>query len=202
MAIEFARVRYVKRSDGGNACRTAAYNAREDVRSERTGERFYFAHRVELLDHQVLLPEGASERFQDIELLWNAAQATEKRKDSQEARELLLALPSDPGLGIDDWRVLTEEFAREHFVGKGVAVQIDIHAPHEGDRNVHAHLLITTRRLNGETFSAGKARDLDPEVRTARNGRPLVAEGEAWGAHVAGLPERVFRAAGAGPPRR
>src|SRR5271156_2477008 len=46
--------------------------------------------------------------------------------------------------------------------------------------NWHAHLLITTRRLEGEQFAAKKARDLDPEVRRA-GGRAIVADGEAWG---------------------
>lgn len=41
-------------------------------------------------------------------------------------------------------------------------------------------MLITTRRLEGEIFSAKKARDLDPEVRSA-GGRARVADGAAWG---------------------
>ncbi len=39
---------------------------------------------------------------------------------------------------------------------------------------------ITTRRREGENFSAKKARDLEPEVRSA-GGRARVADGEAWG---------------------
>ena len=103
MAIEFARLRYVKRSDGGNACRSSAYNSRADVKCNRTGERFYFAHREPSLHHAVMLPEGASERFRDASVLWNEAQAMEKRIDSQEAREVLLALPTDAGLDLKDW---------------------------------------------------------------------------------------------------
>lgn len=46
------------------------------------------------------------------------------------------------------------------------------HAPHavaaESERaNWHAHLLITTSRLEGDQFAAKKARDLGPEVRRA-----------------------------------
>ncbi|MCW2247862.1 Ti-type conjugative transfer relaxase TraA [Azospirillum fermentarium] len=181
MAIEFARIRYVKRSEGGNACRSAAYNARSDVRCQRTGERFFFAHRDGVLHHEMLLPEGADARFADPEVLWNAAQAAEKRKDAQEARELLLALPCNPELGLDDCRTLAAEFAAAHFVSKGVAVQLDIHAPHEGDTNIHAHLLITTRRIEGAALSSAKARDLDPEVRRLKNGKAAVTEAERWG---------------------
>ncbi len=181
MAIEFARLRYIKRSDGGNACRSAAYNARSDLHCERTGERFFFAHRDGRLHHEVLLPEGADPRFSNPEILWNAAQAAEKRKDSQEAREILLALPTNPGLGLEDWREMAAAFCRVHFVDKGVAVQLDIHGAHEGEVNVHAHILVTTRRLQGGAFSASKARDLDPNIRTMKNGARAVTEAERWG---------------------
>src|SRR5262249_17315859 len=75
-------------------------------------------------------------------------------------------------------------FAQEQFVSRGLAVQLDVHAPHVGDTeseraNWHAHLLITTRRVEGEGFAAKKARDLDPEVRRV-GGRAMVSEGEAW----------------------
>ena len=64
-------------------------------------------------------------------------------------------------------------------------MQLDVHAPHEGEldserANWHAHLLITTRRIEGTKFAAKKARDLDPEVRQA-GGRAVVADGEVWG---------------------
>jgi Ti-type conjugative transfer relaxase TraA len=196
MAIEFARVRYIKRTDGGNACRSSAYNARTDLPCERTGERFYFAHRDPVLFHDVLLPEGASDRFKDVGTLWNEAQAMERRKDSQEARELLLALPSDAGLGPEDWKALAEEFAQEHFVGKGLAVQLDIHPPHEGEINVHAHLLITTRRIIGDVFDTHKARDLDPEMRTMKGGLKAVTEADRWGVLWRDTQNRYFEREG------
>ena len=59
MAIAFARARYISRSDGGSAVRSAAYNGREAIRSERTSEVFYFKHRDAPEHHEVLLPEGA-----------------------------------------------------------------------------------------------------------------------------------------------
>ena len=196
MAIEFARLRYVKRSDGGNACRSAAYNARADVRCDRTGERFYFAHREPSLHHSVLLPEGAAERFHDVSVLWNEAQAMERRKDSQEAREVLLALPTDAGLDLQDWITMAEEFAREQFVAKGLGVQLDIHTPHKGEVNVHAHLLITTRRIEGDRFAKAKARDLDPEVRTMKGGQKAVTEADRWGVLWRDYQNRYFEREG------
>ena len=146
---------------------------------------FYFKHRDAPEHHDVLLPAGAAAKFADSAMLWNAAEAAERRKDAQVAREIVLALPANADLTDADRIELARSFAERHFVSKGLAVQLDVHAPHEGDieserANWHAHLLITTRRLEGEEFAAKKARDLDPEVRRA-GGRAVVADGEAWG---------------------
>ena len=185
LAIEFARARYISRGSGGSAVRSAAYNGREEIAAERTGEVFYFRHRDAPEHHVVLLPEGAAARFGEASVLWNAAEAAERRKDAQVTREIVLALPADADVSAEDRIALARSFAEAHFVSKGLAVQLDVHAPHEGDAeseraNWHAHLLITTRRLEGEAFSAKKARDLDPEVRLA-GGRPLVSDGAVWG---------------------
>ncbi len=195
MAIAFARARYLSRSSGGNAVRSAAYNAREAITAERTGELFHFRHRDAPEHHEVLLPEGADIRLANAAVLWNTAEAAERRKDAQVAREIVLALPADRVLTTEDRIELARSFAAEHFVAKGLAVQLDVHAPHKergegegvftqgtgGDHtNWHAHLLITTRRIEGDQLSAKKARDLDPEVRKAGT-RALVTDAEAWG---------------------
>jgi Ti-type conjugative transfer relaxase TraA len=186
VAIQFARARYIARSTGGSAVRSAAYNERSAITSDRTGELYYFKHRDAPEHHQVLLPDGADPRLADSAVLWNAAEAAEKRKDAQVAREIVLALPSDAGISSEDRIELARSFAEQHFVAKGLAVQLDVHAPHAGESDVeganwHAHLLITTRRLEGENFATKKARDLDPEIRRA-GGRAVVADAEAWGA--------------------
>jgi len=212
MAIAFARARYLSRAAGGNAVRSAAYNAREAIQAERTGELFHFRHRDAPEHHEVLLPDGADPRFANCAVLWNAAEAAERRKDSQVAREIVLALPADRELTTADRIELARSFAEQHFVAKGLAVQLDVHAPHKergegegafaegtgGDHtNWHAHLLITTRRLEGEGFAATKARDLDPEVRRAGS-RAVVADGEAWGETWRAHQDRYFQEHGIG----
>jgi len=189
MAIAFARARYVSRSSGGNAVRSAAYNARAEIAAPATKQTFYFRHRGDLEHHEVLLPNGADGILSESAILWNAAEAAEKRKDAQVARELVLALPMDVGVTLEDQVELARGFAIEHFVSKGVAVQLDVHAPHvnpgeeqsagEG-ANWHAHLLVTTRRVDGVGFEDRKARDLSPEVRSVSK-RKIVSEGDLWG---------------------
>ncbi|MDR3472310.1 MAG: AAA family ATPase [Devosia sp.] len=166
--------------------RTAAYNARASITDERTGELYYFKHRDQPESHEVLLPEGADPALAESSALWNAAEAAEKRKDAQVARELVIALPANHEVSHEDRVAMVRSFAEEHFVSRGLGVQLDIHGPHVGDEasetaNHHAHLLITTRRIEGDRLSAKKARDLDPEVKLM-GGRAAVTDGEAWGA--------------------
>jgi Ti-type conjugative transfer relaxase TraA len=212
MAIAFARARYLSRAAGGNAVRSAAYNARAAIEAERTGELFHFRHRDAPEHHEVLLPEGADARFGECAVLWNAAEAAERRKDSQVAREIVLALPADGELSTENRIELARSFAQEHFVSKGLAVQLDVHAPHRdrgegegayaegtgGDHtNWHAHLLITTRRIEGDRLAAKKARDLDPEVRQA-GARTLVTEAAVWGELWRAHQDRYFAEHGLG----
>ncbi|MBS0271766.1 MAG: AAA family ATPase [Proteobacteria bacterium] len=176
MAIQFARCEYVSRSSGGNACRKASYNQRESVRCERTGELFSFKERNGNVHHEILLPLGADEKFKNSSVLWNEVEACERRINSQLAKEFVIALPDNPEVTLEDRIELTRRFG-QIFVNRGVGVQLDVHSPHDGERNWHAHLLVTTRRFSedGLTFGA-KARDLDPVVR-----RGVVVEADIWG---------------------
>lgn len=176
MAIQFARMRIITRSNGGNAVRSAAYNARTNSHSERTGESFYFTHRDGHVHHELILPEDAPEALHNANALWNAAQAAEKRVNSQEAKELLLALPADPEVTDQMRAEMVRGFLQENFGPAKLSMQVDIHSPHEGDTNHHAHVLISTRALGGDGFG--------PKVR-ALNGqfaRGQMFDGERWGA--------------------
>lgn len=176
MAIQFARCEYVSRSSGGNACRKASYNQREVMRCERTGELFSFKEREGNVHHEVLLPQGAHKKFKNSSVLWNEVEVAERRINSQLAKEFVLALPDDAQVTLEDRIELTKRFG-QIFVDKGVAVQVDVHSPHDGEKNWHAHLLVTTRRFadEGLTFGA-KARDLDPVIRGGK-----VIEANLWG---------------------
>ena len=180
----------VGRSSGGNAVRTAAYNERTILVDERIGRNFNFRDKdyAAAVHHEVLLPVGAGGGLSSSWRLWNAVEQAEKRKDSQLAKEVVLALPTE--LGLKDWQVMARKFAQEKFVSKGLAVQIDIHADAQ---NPHAHLLVTTRRVEGDQLAANKARDLNPAFRAGRDGRKWIPEaermGELWAAHQ----DRYFR---------
>jgi len=177
MAIQFARCEFVSRSTGGNSCRKAAYNQREAISCERTGELFSFKEREGNVHHDILLPVGVKEQFKESKVLWNAVEHAERRINSQVAKEFVLALPDDKDVTIEDRIELTRRFCQAQFTDRGVAVQMDLHAPHESEKNWHAHLLVTTRRFSEDGESLGmKARDLNPQVRSRK-----VVEGDLWG---------------------
>ena len=192
MAIQFARCEYVSRSTGGNACRKASYNQRETISCETTGQVFSFKERGGNLHHEILLPQGADDKFKNSEVLWNEAERCEKRKDSQVAKEFVIALPDDAQVTLEDRIELTRRFATI-FVEKGVAVQFDIHSPHDGEKNSHAHLLTATRRFSedGKSFHAAKARDLDPVIRSR-----IVVEADVWGEIWKDLQDAYFEEKG------
>ncbi|OJW51839.1 MAG: hypothetical protein BGO67_07395 [Alphaproteobacteria bacterium 41-28] len=176
MAIQFARCEYISRRTGANACRKASYNQRDTVPCERTGEVFSFKDRGGNVHHEILLPEGADSRFKNSRILWNEVERCEKRINSQLAKEFVLALPDDPEITLGDRIELARRFTNT-LVEKGIAAQLDVHSPHDGEKNWHAHLLVTTRRFSedGLTFGA-KARDLDPVIRSGH-----VVEANLWG---------------------
>ena len=178
MAIAFARLQYVKRSAGQNACHKAAYNGRMAVTNERTGESYNYANKGDSAHHEVLLPNGASPRFKDARVLWSEVEKRETRVNSQVAKEMVLALPDDACVSFDHKLEMSRQFVKLHFVEKGLAVQLDIHEPHEDeDHNWHAHVLMTTRRFTKSGEHLGdKARDLDGEVRGG-----ILMEALRWG---------------------
>jgi Ti-type conjugative transfer relaxase TraA len=152
LAIAFARIQFVKRSIGQNACHKSAYCARSIVKDEQTGTTYNYSDKGDQVYHAVVLPEGANERFLDAKVLWNTAEKKERRSNSQVALEGVIALPDDACITLSDRIELAHRAAHHFFVQHGLAVQVNIHAPHgdDEDHNWHAHFLATTR-----TFSVG-----------------------------------------------
>jgi len=195
MAIGFARLEFVQRTAGKTACAKSAYNAKESVRFEGTefaeSRTFNWSHSEKPAFHEVLLPEHVSQSFKSLEYLWNEVEKKENRMNSVVAMEMVLALPDDQVMSLEDRIELTKTFIEENFTKKGLAAQIDIHQPDKKillspetgelenlNHNWHAHVLLTTRRFkeNGLEFEDHKARDLMNDMRGGR-----VNFGPNWG---------------------
>ena len=160
MASYHLSVKTIKRSAGRTATAAGAYRAGERIECQREGRVHDYTRKQGIDETFIVAPENAPAWAQDRASLWNEAEASETRRNSVTAREWELALPSE--ISVEDRSQITREFAEELVSRYGVAVDVAIHAPHrEGDqRNHHAHVLTSTRRLEPEGFTA-KTRVLD-----------------------------------------
>jgi hypothetical protein len=104
---------------------------------------------------EILLPEGAPVWMRDPERLWNAVEFKEdesnRHESAQLARHLEFALPVE--LTPAENHALALGIGRE-FVKRGMVAQVSIHEPepNNGQRNPHAHLLLTMREVTAEGF--------------------------------------------------
>lgn len=186
MSIFHLTVRSVSRASGRSAVAAAAYRAGERLTNARDGRTHDYTGKA-VIEAFVMVPDEAPAWATDRGCLWNAAEASEKRKDAKVAREYELALPAE--LGATARRSLAVEFAELLVERYGVAVDVALHPPDaEGDqRNFHAHLLTTTRVLTVEGLGA-KTRQLDVsstasvEVETLR---------ESWATMINGALEKA-----------
>ena len=154
MASFLCQVQTIQRSAGRSAVAAAAYRSGMALTDERLAMDFDFAAKEGVEFAEILAPEMAPPGFSDRQTLWNAAEKREARKDAVPARELLLALPHE--LDFEQRRALVRAFVAEHLVGQGMVADVAMHRPgKEGDqRNFHAHILVTTRRVGPEGFGA------------------------------------------------
>src|SRR6056297_961517 len=160
MASYHLSVKTIKRSAGRSATAAAAYRAGERIECQREGRLHDYTTKQGIEETFIVTPEGAPPWAQDRAALWNAAEDRETRRNSVTAREWELALPSE--ISAEARAQITRQFAEELVSRYGVAVDVAIHAPHrEGDqRNHHAHVLTSTRKLEAGGFTA-KTRVLD-----------------------------------------
>ncbi|MEM6410263.1 MAG: MobQ family relaxase, partial [Pseudomonadota bacterium] len=193
MASYHLSVKTIKRSAGRSATAAAAYRVGERIECQREGRVHDYTRKQGIKETFIVTPENAPAWAQDRSKLWNEVEASETRRNSVTAREWELALPSE--ISDEDRSQITRQFAEELISRYGVAVDVAIHEPHrEGDqRNHHAHVLTSTRKLEPEGFTA-KTRVLDskqtggPEVDQMRE---LWAELQNRALERAGVAERV-----------
>jgi Ti-type conjugative transfer relaxase TraA len=171
MAIAFAKVSLVSRAQGHSAVAAAAYRSGTCLTDERTGLVHDYTKRTDVVFTELMVPEGVPGEFSEQEFLWNKVESSEKRKDAQLGKDLVLALPKE--LNLEQQIEFAKHYAKVNFVDDGIPVDISIHD--KGDGNPHAHLYHTTRRLEKNGFSKYKARDLNPSFFKGK-----VLEDERW----------------------
>ena len=128
--------------------------------------------------------------MRDASGLWNAVEERENWKNSQLARENVVALPHE--LTLEQNRDLLHGFVQEAYVRCGMAAQVNIHAPSEdgNERNVHAHVMLTMRGMTRNGWKEKKARNWN-EKATLEEWRTLWADHVNRALERAGIEERV-----------
>lgn len=193
MAIFHLSVKPISRSAGRSSTAAAAYRAGEKIIDERTGEIHDYTRKHGVESADIVLPDGAPEWATSRAQLWNAAELAEKRKDACVAREYEVALPAE--LSADQRRKLALDFAKDMANREGCAVDVAIHAPgRDGDnRNHHAHILRTTRKVEADGLGA----KLDTEQAGRKRKNDLEEVRERWASFSnaalerAGVAERI-----------
>ena len=176
VAIYHFSIKPVQRSKGRTATAAAAYRAGCKILDERTGEIHDYTRKGGVESADIVFPAGAPEWVADRAKLWNGAEQAETRKDACVAREFEVALPSE--LSPSERRRLALDFASSMATEEGCAVDVAIHAPgKEGDnRNWHAHILRTTRKVGLDGFGA----KLDTEQSGRKRQDDLEQVRERW----------------------
>jgi hypothetical protein len=167
VAIYHLSMKVLTRSDGKSAVAAAAYRAGEKIKDERSGTMHDYTRKRNVITSALILPDGVTCEMARAEL-WNRAEAAEKRKNSCIAREIEVALPAK--LPQEAQIRLATQYAQDIADRYGLAADVAVHAAaHGGDeRNVHAHILLTTRRIAPTGQLTDKARELDDyKTRTA-----------------------------------
>jgi len=194
VAIYSASVKSIGRSSGRSATAAAAYRTGTKVIDYRTGTIHDYTKKGGVDHVSMHLPNGTP--TMTTEDLWNRAEAAENRKNSVVARELLVALPHE--LSDLQRRALAEQIAAALVERYGVAAQVAVHEPDaEGDqKNHHAHIQFTTRRMGSSGQMGEKTRELDEKPRSSAEVEWMrrMVEIKTNGALIfAGRPERVDR---------
>jgi len=164
VAIYRLSVQIISRSHGRTATAAAAYRSGSDIVDERTGILFSYRRRRGVADAWIQAPLKAPEWATVRKELWNRVEAAERRRDAQLCREIQLALPHE--LTTSQRRELLEGWVDAQCVSHGMIADIAIHEPDaNGDqRNHHAHVLLTLRRLDGDRFSCRKATEWNSQA--------------------------------------
>ena len=169
MAIYYVRVSTIGAKQG-SIVNAAAYRSAEKLRRNKTGEIANYTRKQGVAATGIIAPDNALGWVYQRQLLWNMVEESEKRKDARYGREIVLALPHE--LTLEKNEELVKSYIRENFIPLGMVADYAIHIPsadsnngcNDGDnnlidqRNIHVHILLTDRPLDGKGFSKKKDR--------------------------------------------
>lgn len=144
-----------KGSKGRTACGSAAYRSCDRI-VDNNGRIHNYQRKGGYVTGGIELPEGASEELQSRQTLWSRHEEKDIRKDAELFREITVALPNE--LDYEASASVIRQLAKP-LTDRGMCVQWDIHdTTKEGQRNLHAHLMVTMRTLQPDGTFGNKNR--------------------------------------------
>src|SRR5580698_9704622 len=157
MAIFHLTHNFVRRSNGSSSIATAAYNSGQKLEDNQGSSAFSdYTRKGGILYDEICLPAGSPAWADNRGELWRRLEAREDRstrpRQAVLAHNFNIALPHE--LTLEQNIFLARDFVREQFTRKGYAVDWAIHAPDpRGDsRNIHLHILVPLRKIEGNSF--------------------------------------------------
>ena len=152
MAIYHFSAKVIGRSTGRSAVAAAAYRSASELLDERLDRTHDYTAKAGVVHSEIMLPEGAPERWLDRATLWNEVEAKERQHNSQLARDVEISLPWE--LGRAEAVALAQDFVREQFVSRGMVADLNVHwgVGSDGEPQPHAHVMLTMRRVEGSGF--------------------------------------------------
>ncbi len=161
MAIYHHSASVVKRSGGKSAVAGAAYRAGEKIEDLRTGLTYDYTKKTGVDHSEIITPAMPivnNEWLTNRAELWNRVEASEKRHDSQLAREINIAIPVE--LNQDTQIALVREYVKTNYVNRGMVADVNFH--NLNSNNPHVHIMLTMRDLiiaDGQVQFGNKNRD-------------------------------------------
>ena len=127
---------------------SAAYRAGEKLHSEYYGEDSDYTNKGGVIYTEIFLPPHAPREYADRETLWNAVEKAEKGKKAQLAYSFDISFQNE--FTQEENIALARQFLTEHFVSRGMVVDLAIHEPDReegGIPNPHFHFMCPIRPI-------------------------------------------------------
>ena len=85
----------IGRSTGRSAVAAAAYRSASELLDEQLDRTHDYTAKAGVVHSEIMLPDGAPERWLDRQVLWNEVEARERQHNSQLARDVEISLPRE-----------------------------------------------------------------------------------------------------------
>ena len=153
MAIYHQHIKVFSRAKGNNIVKSIAYRRGIKLIDPTSGKIYDYSRKKNVIHSEIVIPKDATKWIKDLvdlekidankaaQLLANSIELREKRKDSQLAREIEIALPME--LDKEQNLALCHDFI-SFFTEHGMVAEFNIHWE---NGNPHAHIILSMREL-------------------------------------------------------